>query len=144
MAPIRHPTVDDVITVHDVVEANGQTESGVLNVGDVEYAIEFVREGQFGSGPESLHEKAFHLLRLLVANHPFVDGNKRTALATTVLFYEMNGIEFRYDREVKDILKAFGTNANEVSQSRVTSYLEQHTDPLDEDGDLAFDRTSEE
>jgi len=116
----------------------------VLNVGDVEYAIEFVREGQFGSGPESLHEKAFHLLRLLVANHPFVDGNKRTALATTVLFYEMNGIEFRYDREVKDILKAFGTNANEVSQSRVTSYLEQHTDPLDEDGDSAFDRTSEE
>ncbi len=29
---------------------------------------------------ESLHEKAFQLLRLIAANYSFVDGNKRTAL----------------------------------------------------------------
>lgn len=31
---------------------------------------------------------AFHICQ----NHPFVDGNKRTALATALVFLEMNGI----------------------------------------------------
>jgi len=31
---------------------------------------------------------AFHLC----CNHPFVDGNKRTALASALVFLEMNGI----------------------------------------------------
>jgi len=40
----------------------------------------YTEEGRFGSSPETIHEKACNLLRLLVANHPFVDTNKRTAL----------------------------------------------------------------
>nr|WP_245756856.1 Fic family protein [Halogranum rubrum] len=31
-------------------------------------------------------------MRLLVADHPFVDGNKRTALDTTATFYMLTGI----------------------------------------------------
>lgn len=139
MGRIRHPSVDDVLAVHEVVvEESEETEAGVLNVGDVEYAIEFVTEGHFGSAPETLHEKAYHLLRLLVANHPFVDGNKRTALATTALFYSMNGQVFAYDEEVKNILKAFGTSANDVSKSRVQTYLERHTEPVDEGSGATF------
>jgi death-on-curing protein len=33
----------------------------------------------------------FHLCQ----NHPFVDGNKRTALATALVFLELNGIELK-------------------------------------------------
>lgn len=145
MAEIRHPTVDDVLAVHEVVvEESEETSSGVLNAGDIEYTIEFISEGHFGSTPETLHEKAYHLLRLLVANHPFVDGNKRTALATTVLFYAMNDVDFAYDEGIKEILKAFGTSANEVDRSRVAAYLDRHTDPLDGDLKPDFDRLSEE
>jgi death-on-curing protein len=32
---------------------------------------------------------AFHLCR----NHPFIDGNKRTALACALVFLDLNGIE---------------------------------------------------
>jgi death on curing protein len=39
----------------------------------------------------SLHEKAGALLHSLARNHPFVDGNKRTAWAATWVFYELNG-----------------------------------------------------
>lgn len=31
---------------------------------------------------------AFHICR----NHPFIDGNKRTALATALVFLELNGV----------------------------------------------------
>jgi death on curing protein len=39
----------------------------------------------------TLHEKAAALLHSLARNHPFVDGNKRTAWAATAVFYEING-----------------------------------------------------
>jgi death on curing protein len=34
---------------------------------------------------------AFHLCQ----NHPFVDGNKRVALATALVFLDLNGVEVR-------------------------------------------------
>src|SRR5260370_32185180 len=39
----------------------------------------------------TLHEKSAALLHSLARNHPFVDGNKRTAWAATAVFYEING-----------------------------------------------------
>jgi death-on-curing protein len=39
----------------------------------------------------TLHEKAAALLYSLTRNHPFVDGNKRTAWAATAVFYQING-----------------------------------------------------
>ncbi|MDB2239289.1 hypothetical protein [Halorubrum ezzemoulense] len=36
--------------------------------------------GSFGSALETIQQKAYLLLRLPVANHPFIDANKWTAL----------------------------------------------------------------
>lgn len=38
-------------------------------------------------------EKAAALLHSLVLNHPFVDGNKRTATVTTYYFLNKNGLK---------------------------------------------------
>ena len=38
-----------------------------------------------------LFSKAAALMDSLVRNHPFVDGNKRTAISATVLFLRLNG-----------------------------------------------------
>ena len=45
----------------------------------------------------SIHEKAAALLHSLVRNHPFVDGNKRTAWAATSVFYQANGYTVHVD-----------------------------------------------
>lgn len=37
--------------------------------------------------------KAAALMDSLVRNHPFVDGNKRTAIAATALFLRINGFQ---------------------------------------------------
>ena len=39
----------------------------------------------------TLHDKAAALMHSLISNHPFLDGNKRTALAAVVVFYRLNG-----------------------------------------------------
>jgi death-on-curing protein len=71
------------------------------------------------------------LLRLLVANHPFVDGNKRTALNTVVVSYLLNGHRFEYDEEIREILKQFGTDERTVDEDDVLEYLRTHTTEVD-------------
>lgn len=93
-----YPSVQDVLDIHEnIVSEYPETSSGVRNRGAIEFALDYVSEGNFGSVPETIHEKSFHLLRLLVVNHPFVDGNKRTALNTVTVFYLLNGYRFEYD-----------------------------------------------
>ena len=86
-----YPSVGDVLAIHDdIVSEYSDTHAGVQNRGDIEFVLNYIESGNFGTAPETIHEKAFHLIRLLVANHPFVDANKRTALNTTVVFYLLN------------------------------------------------------
>jgi death-on-curing protein len=128
---VNYLSTDDILAIHElIVESNEDTEPGIPSPGDVAYAVEHVREGHFGQVPESLHEKAYQLLRLLAANHPFVDGNKRTALMSVRIFYALNGLKFDYDREVKAILKELATDEADVSEGTVLSYLREHTEPL--------------
>lgn len=129
---IWYPSVEDVLDIHeDIVSEYPDTSSGVQSRGDVEFALEYVSEGSFGSVPETVHEKAFHLLRLLVANHPFVDGNKRTALNTTTVFYLLNGRRFEYDEGIREILAKFGTDEKAVDEDDVIEYLRTHTTEVD-------------
>jgi len=128
---INYLSADDIHDIHElIVESNAETTAGVASPGDIEYTVEYIQEGHFGTGPESVHETAFQLLRLLAANHPFVDGNKRTALMSTRIFYALNGLRFDYDRTIKDILKAVATDEATVNDDDVIAYLREHTAPL--------------
>ena len=128
---VWYPSVEDVLAIHDdIVSEYTETAAGIQNRGDVEFALEYIRDGNFGTVPETIHEKAFHLLRLLVVNHPFVDANKRTALNTTAVFYFLNGYRFEYGDEIRTLLKQFGTDAQAVDESESIQYLRAHTEEL--------------
>lgn len=127
-----YPSVQDVLEIHDdIVSEYSDTTPGVQTEGDIEFALQFIREGGIGERPATIHEKAFHLLRLLVANHPFVDGNKRTALNTVTVFYLLNGYRFDYDDEVRTILKEFGIDETGVDEDQTLDYLRAHTTEVD-------------
>jgi death-on-curing protein len=127
-----YPSVTDVIMIHeDILDEYPDTEPGIRNREDIAFALEFIKEGHFGERPQTIHEKAYHLLRLLTANHPFVDGNKRTALDTTATFYFFNGYDFRFDDEIRSILQQFASDVSAVEQTDVVDYLEEATEPID-------------
>jgi death-on-curing protein len=127
-----YPSVGDVLAIHEaIVEEYPDTDPGVRDRGAVEFAIDYVRYEGPGPEFETVHERAFHLLRLLVANHPFVDGNKRTALNTTAVFYLLNGYEFDYDDDVRAVLKQFGTDERAVDREAVVEYLRSNTEAID-------------
>jgi death-on-curing protein len=59
--------------------------------------------------------KAAALLHSLTANHPFIDGNKRTAWLSTVVFLRDNGAEViaadEYDGAITDLVLAIAAGA---------------------------------
>ena len=94
---VWYPSADDIVAIHDdIISEYPNTPSGTQNRGDIEFALDYIGEGTFSSAPETIHKKAFHFLRLLVANRPFIDADKRTALNAAVVFYVLNG--YRFDR----------------------------------------------
>ncbi|HCC68616.1 MAG TPA: hypothetical protein DEP99_01880, partial [Nitrospiraceae bacterium] len=49
----------------------------------------------------SLEEKAAHLLYFVIKDHPFIDGNKRTASFLLVYFLDRNNYLYRSSGEKK-------------------------------------------
>ncbi|WP_317175844.1 type II toxin-antitoxin system death-on-curing family toxin [Halomontanus rarus] len=121
---LTYPSVELILGLHEqIVEEGDITEPGVRSEDAIESALQYVSEGYFGQVPQTLDEKAVHLLRLLVADHPFVDGNKRTALRTVVVFYMMNGYTFDYGDEVRALLHRFANDEAEVDIETAVIYF---------------------
>jgi death-on-curing protein len=81
-------TVIEVLTIHShQIELYGGID-GVRDKGLLESALYRPQTGYY----EDLIEEAAALWESLLLNHPFVDGNKRTAFAVTYTFLAINGI----------------------------------------------------
>jgi len=63
-------------------------------------------------------EIAAAYLYYLCRNHPFVDGNKRTALASSLVFLEANELLKDYERPARDI-DAWEALVLDVAASRI-------------------------
>jgi len=133
-------TVEDILTLHEtILQGDDSTEPGVRSRGDIQYTVSTVREGHFGEGPETVHENAAQYLRLLTANHPFVDGNKRTALVSTVAFYALNGYSLDYGSEIRSLLKRLATDESTVPLRDIVEYLATNTTELPPETQARYD-----
>lgn len=86
-------TLAEVIDIHnDQIRRYGGVD-GARDLGLLESAISIP---QAGFGGRLLHTSLFEMAAAyayhISENQPFVDGNKRTALASALIFLEMNGI----------------------------------------------------
>jgi death-on-curing protein len=123
-ADLTYPSVEVILDLHEqIVEEGDITEPGVRSEDAIESALQYVSTGYFDEAPTTIHEKAVHLMRLLVADHPFVDGNKRTALRTVVVFYMLNGYTFEYGDEIRALLRRFATDEAEVDVGTAVIYF---------------------
>lgn len=93
MADIFFLTLAEVIEIHtDQIHRYGG-QDGLRDLPLLESALaqpeaSFAGEWLHADHYEMAAAYAFHLCQ----NHPFIDGNKRTALATSLVFLELNGI----------------------------------------------------
>ena len=62
----------------------------------------------------------------IAANHPFVDGNKRTALVVALTFLELNGVEIDAPQE-EVYLTFLGLAEGSINEQELAEWLEQHS-----------------
>ena len=92
-APLVHPTVAAVKAIHREVLAAHGGSAGLREPGLLESAVAAPQATMMGAAlfTDPLEIAAAYLF-YLCRNHPFVDGNKRTALATCLVFLSENGL----------------------------------------------------
>ena len=90
---LLHPTVDAVKAIHGEVLAAHGGSTGLRDEALLESAIAAPQSTMMGQPVFAQPvEIATAYLFYLCRNHPFVDGNKRTALATCLVFLSENGL----------------------------------------------------
>ena len=92
-AVIKHPTIEAVIAIHSEVLAAHGGSPGMRSRELLESAIAAPQATMMGSPLISDPiEIAAAYFFYLCSNHAFVDGNKRVALATCLVFLSENGL----------------------------------------------------
>ncbi|MER5430797.1 type II toxin-antitoxin system death-on-curing family toxin [Streptomyces sp. NPDC002588] len=88
----RHLTVADVTGIARIAFGGRPPEERAPEL--LVSAVYRPRARMFGRAAyDDLHEQAAALLHAIAANHPFVDGNKRTAWLAAVTFLALHGVD---------------------------------------------------
>ena len=118
--------VDDILAIHaDQIERYGGGQ-GIRDPGLLEAALFRPQTGHY----PTLIEEAAALWESLSQNHPFVDGNKRTAFAATYVFLAINGLDITAtDDEAQDfVLGLYETSS--VTFDNLSAWLGENTKAL--------------
>lgn len=88
----RYLSVDEVTAIAEVAFGGRPPEARAPGL--LASAVHRPRARMFGTAAyDDLYEQAAALLHALAANHPLVDGNKRTAWLATATFLALNGVD---------------------------------------------------
>ena len=132
MDQFAHPNLSAVLAIHkEVLGAHGGSD-GLRDKGLLESAIAAPQATMFGEPVFSNGiEIAAAYLFYLCQNHPFVDGNKRTALATCLVFLSQNGLlsSVKLDTDAWEAL-TLDVAASRLDRDQTTERLRQLVSPL--------------
>ena len=126
MAARIYLTLDDVLWIH---EEQLRQYGGAQGVRDQGLILSALLRPQTGYYSDTVEEAAA-LWESLTMNHGFIDGNKRVAFASAIIFLQANGIELQGREE--DWIEFIYSNldAGTFRKDVLEAWLHEHTAPL--------------
>ena len=120
-------TLQQLLEIHALLIAATDGSTGLRDLGRLEAAIATQTQNVFGEELYSkIVDKAAAMIRGIIGDHPFVDGNKRTAMLTGLTFLAVNGITFAAKPgEIEDFAVEIATMQIDVPQ--ISSWLQERT-----------------
>ena len=123
MTAWRWLTIDSILAVHDRQLAEHGGPSGVKDISLLESALARPLNRVAYEDPDGARlaaDYAFGIAR----NHPFVDGNKRTAWVAARLFLRLNGLALQVDKaEATNMVLALA--GDELSEDQLTAWFRE-------------------
>ena len=126
---MRLISVEDILDIHDLVIKQTGGLNGIKDPGRLDSAVAALKQNVFGVElyPSLLH-KAASLMRALISDHPFFDGNKRTAMLCALSFLEINNITFATEvRQIENFAVRIATKKLDIDQ--IVAWLLDNTVP---------------
>jgi death on curing protein len=121
--------LDAVLAMHEEALILHGGPSGVRDMGLLESALARPKNlFAYAEHSPSLAQLAACYARGIVANHPFVDGNKRTAFVVALTFLLRNGFLVTASKEDR-VLTFWGLAAGEISEEKLAAWFERNTQP---------------
>jgi death-on-curing protein len=116
-------SIEDVMRIQERVLAKDGGLAGVRDVGLLSAAVMMPQQG---FGGQYLHEDlsamAAAYLFHLAKNHPFLDGNKRVALASSLTFLIANGVT-KLPEENDAAETTLAVAASQMSKDELTAWF---------------------
>lgn len=126
-AKTHYLSVKRVLYIHDRMVKRFGGSFGVRDLGLVESAV---ARPQVSFGGQDLYtnifDKAAALLQSLLKNHPFVDGNKRTALTSAGLFLKLNGWKLINSHE-EEVEFAIAVDNQHLPIEQISKWFKEHS-----------------
>lgn len=119
--------IEDVYLIHELIVRRAGTKASVRDFSLLHSAVERPK-ATFGGKDlhPTLFDKAGALVQSLCLNHPFTDGNKRTAWAATHKLIWMNGYKLKAKRkEAGDFMVWIDNTHPELP--KISSWLKKHS-----------------
>jgi len=118
--------IADILNIHQILIEQFGGMPGVRDEGLLESALSQPRATFFGELLHStIHEQAAAYLYHLAKNHPFVDGNKRTAYGAMETFLRLNGYNLDLsNQEAYNMVMQVAQG--EMTKEELSSFLAQH------------------
>ena len=109
-------TLEQLLQIHALVVNATSGSMGLRDLGRLDSAIATQTQNAFGEELyPSVVDKAAAMMRAIVADHPFVDGNKRTAMLAGLTLLEINGLQFAGQiGEIEDFAVEIATDKLDV------------------------------
>jgi len=127
-APVWMDALDAVVAHDRELAAHGGS-AGIRDAGLLEPALARpLNIWAYAEEKPSLVRLAAAYASGISSNHPFVDGNMRTALLVSFVFLDVNGMEINATQE-DAYLTILGLAAGEISEDQLTLWFERNTAP---------------
>jgi death-on-curing protein len=118
---------DVVLAMHEELLMLHGGPAGVRDLGLLESALARPKNlFAYSEQSPSLAQMAAGYAKGIVANHPFVDGNKRAAFAVSVTFLRLNGLQLTAPKEER-VLKFWALAAGEISEDQLADWFARNT-----------------
>ena len=116
---------ETVLTLHEQSLAQFGGLAGIRDEGLLDSALDRP-QNLFAYGKPTLFALAASYAFGLAKNHPFIDGNKRTAFVTAVLFLELNGRRFSAE-EADAAVRTLALAAGEMTEAEYEAWLKANS-----------------
>ena len=120
-------TIEQLLELHVLVIKQSGGSEGIRDLGRLEAALATQSQSVFGEELYSnLFEKAAALIRGIIGDHAFVDGNKRTAMLVGLTFLKINDVKFMAKKgELEDFAVRVATEHLDVPI--IAAWLKAHS-----------------